>query len=129
MQIVFDTHTLLWYLKSSELLSEKAKEIILKIEQGEGVGYIPTIVLAELQFIFEKTDEDFPLERVVTDIENSTFLNVIPFDTEHLLLLPEIKEIPEMHDRIIVAAAKLYDAVIVSKDREISNYEGMEVVW
>jgi PIN domain nuclease of toxin-antitoxin system len=43
-------------------------------------------------------------------------------------LLPEI-ELKELHDRIIVATAKILNAKLITKDRRIRESEIVETVW
>lgn len=47
----------------------------------------------------------------------------------HALLLPRLTAIPEMHDRIIAAAAIALDAPVVTKDRAIHASQDVRTVW
>jgi hypothetical protein len=40
-----------------------------------------------------------------------------------------IKNVPELHDRIIVAIAKLCDAGLITKDGEIGDSKEVETKW
>ena len=50
-EYVTDTHTLLWYLLASPLLSAKAKSVFDEAELGLVYVHIPSIVFAELYFL------------------------------------------------------------------------------
>ncbi|MGA1794661.1 MAG: hypothetical protein ACMUIL_02275 [bacterium] len=54
MNLVIDTHALLWWFTDSPKISSKASEIFKKCEEGKGVIFIPSIVIAESMSIFEK---------------------------------------------------------------------------
>jgi len=43
-------------------------------------------------------------------------------------LLPEI-EVGELHDRIIVATAKILNAKLITRDKEIRKAGVVDVVW
>ena len=74
----------------------------------------------------KKIDLDF--NELLERIEISS--NFIPasFNFQVVKLLPEIK-LSELHDRIIVATAKLLNAKLITKDREIIESRFVEVVW
>ena len=46
-----------------------------------------------------------------------------------VLACSELKEIPEIHDRIIVATAKALNAEIITKDGEINKFKDIRVIW
>ena len=55
MNYVIDTHALLWYFFEPGKLPEKADNLISGFELGKNAGIVPTIVLAELLFLFKNT--------------------------------------------------------------------------
>ena len=50
-------------------------------------------------------------------------------DLATILECRNIKKIPEMHDKIIVATAKILNASIITKDEEITNSGYAKVIW
>ena len=60
-------------------------------------------------------------------IEISRNFVPISFDFSVLKLLPE--ELDDIHDQIIVATAKLLNAKLITKDKEIRESKLVEVVW
>ncbi|MEW6202249.1 MAG: PIN domain-containing protein [bacterium] len=131
MNYVLDTHTLYWYLCDPGKLPTQVDEIIMSMDNGDdNIAIIPTIVLAEIQYIFEKRKAPLNLlEEIIHEIEKKPFFKIVPFSRDHLLLLPKLRAIREMHDRIIVAIAKACEAKIISKDRNIKKWKSTEVVW
>ena len=67
-------------------------------------------------------------DELLTRIEESDNFIVISFDFGIVKLLPLINA-PELHDRIIVATARLLGAVLITKDKEIVESEDVRVVW
>jgi hypothetical protein len=79
---------------------------------------VPTIVLAEALAIVEKGKVEFDFQDMYQLIKNGPEFEMISFTPE---ILEEVMhtEIPEIHDRIIVATAKFYRAWLLTKDKII----------
>ncbi|MDI6886728.1 MAG: PIN domain-containing protein, partial [archaeon] len=97
-------------------------------ETGEATLFIPTIVLAECLYLVENEKIKLDFDDLVRRVEISR--NFIPaaFNFQVMKLLPEIR-LKELHDRIIVATAKILNATLITKDREIRESRIVEVVW
>jgi PIN domain nuclease of toxin-antitoxin system len=87
------------------------------------------IVLAELIFIVENKPVQADLDKILSAIQNSPNIDFVDFDYESALQLRDLSEIPEMHDRMIVAAAIEYDAVLITFDKAITASGLVETVW
>ena len=127
---IIDTHGLVWFLENSQKLGEKAREAFLN-EDSKLI--VPTIVLAEIKFLFEKKKFSTSLDKVFRIITNDPRCIVHPLDLDVICLIPITLEI---HDAIIVATGlfynkKLYseDVVIITKDEEITNSELVRTIW
>jgi len=44
-------------------------------------------------------------------------------------MMVELEEVPEMHDRIIAAAADIHGAEIITRDEEMRNAEIIKTIW
>ncbi len=74
----------------------------------------------------KKIELDF--EELVEKIEISSNFIPVSFNFQVVKLLSEIS-LRELHDRIIVATAKLLNAKLITRDKEIRNSGIVEVVW
>ena len=106
---VVDTHALLWYLAEDQSLGKKAKKVLDRADKGDVDIVIPTTVLAEALFITEKHKVDFEFLDIIETIKNSSNYTISPLDIEIILRCHDLKSIPELHDRIIVATAILLE--------------------
>ncbi|MEG3920816.1 type II toxin-antitoxin system VapC family toxin [Microcoleus sp. T3_A4] len=127
MNILLDTHTLLWYLEDSKQLSSKAAEVIenpsntlcfsigslWEISIKLGLGKL------SLQNSFSELEE--VLQQLKIEVLPITFS-----DTECYLNLPLHHRDP--FDRILVAQAINHSLVLVSRDGTFDAYE-IEGVW
>jgi len=112
MLYVADTHSIIWFLTKDERLGKKAKDILEKADEGKVIVIIPTIVLAELIFICEKKDASIKFKEILDKINESSNYIYYNLDIKVILEISNLSKIPEMHDRIITATAKLNRAIV-----------------
>lgn len=126
MLYVTDTEALVWYIIGK--LHDNVDAVFKSAETGEATLFIPTIVLAECLYLVENEKIKLDFDDLVRRVEISR--NFIPaaFNFQVMKLLPEIR-LKELHDRIIVATAKILNATLITKDREIRESRIVEVVW
>ena len=124
-----DTHSLLWAFHKPRKLGEGARLAFEAIANGESTLLIPVIVLAELIFTVENKPVQADLDKILSAIQNSPNIEYVDFDYESALQLRDLTAIPEMHDRIIVAAAIEYEATLITFDETISKSGLVKVVW
>ena len=85
-------------------------------------------MLAECFYLVEKGKIDFNFDDLLKKIEMGKNFISKSLDFQVITLLPEIK-IGELHDRIIVATAKILNARLITRDRKIKEAEIVEIVW
>jgi PIN domain nuclease of toxin-antitoxin system len=85
-------------------------------------------VFAEALDISEKGKAEFDFARMYQFIRTEPEFEVIRFSPEILEEALRIKEVREIHDRIIVATARFYEAGIMTKDHIISESGEVEVL-
>jgi PIN domain nuclease of toxin-antitoxin system len=129
MNFLTDTHALLWHFTNNPRISQKVKGIFEKCEKGEGIIFIPSIVIAECLSIFDKKKVSFDFKTLFTHIRSSENYVIIPLDQKILLQMIETKEVAELHDKIIVATAKLLNAPLITKDTFLHRLDNIKVVW
>ena len=123
MEIVIDAHALFWFLTNSPRLSKKTANLI----SGADVIVVPTIVLAEILYIFKKNRAASQFSEFLSSIDSTKYL-IYPLDIQVLLKTVPLSEKLEMHDAMIVATASIRDAFLISKDGEIKKYYS-KTIW
>jgi len=126
---VADTHSLAWYFTRSVKLGQKALQAFRDSLLGKGIIVIPTIVLAEIMDISEKKRIKVDYEELLQKIERSSNFEIYPLDIDVLKIARSITTIAELHDRIIVATAKLLDARLLTKDENVEKSGIVEAIW
>lgn len=124
-----DTHSLLWAFTRPTRLGKNAREAFLDISSGASKLLIPVIVLAELIFTVENKPIQADLDEILNGIKASPNVEFVEFDFQSTLLLRELTEIPEMHDRMIVASALKHNALLITLDQSIIKSKLVEVIW
>ena len=118
---IVDTHVLIWYFIGSKRLSSNIKEQLDKIRLQGGTLLIPTIVLAEAFDLSEKKRVQFDFYEMYRIIQDEPEFEIVGFGTDIFEETIKIKKIKEIHDRIIVATAKFFNAGIFTKDKVIRD--------
>ncbi len=119
MYYVVDTHAFIWYLTDSSRLSQKARKIFELGDQGKAILVIPAIVLLECIDIFDKKKVSLRFDEVLAKITHAENFLISEVNLGLLLETNRLKGFVDLHDRVIVATAKLFDAPLVSRDRMI----------
>lgn len=129
MQYVTDTHPFLWYLSDDRRLGKHAKIVFDAAEHGEAAILIPTISLAESQYIAEKKKFSPPFLKVIQKIDDAKNFIPMPLDMAVIKEISLLRKLPDIHDRIIVASALLLGVPLITKDKNIKKSGYINVIW
>ena len=129
LNFVTDTHALLWWFIDSPKLSAKAAEIFEKCEKGETIIFIPSIVIAEALSVFDKKRVAFDFKNLFRKINDSENFVLISLDYPILQKMVDLKDIPELHDKIIVSTAKYLNLPVITKDKILQNIPHLKTIW
>lgn len=123
MEVAVDSHALLWYLSKNPKLSTKAGNVLDKASRI----IVSTIVLLELLYILQKFGQERKFKNLLNSLEHEKYL-VYPVD---LALVRDCAKLPkrlEMHDRLIVTTAKIFNVSLITKDKQIAEVY-KRVIW
>jgi len=122
-KVVVDSHALFWFFTENPKLSSKARNLIQ--ESNEVV--VPSIVLMEILYILEKSRLSPRFVEILSELKLRRY-TIYPLDIDIVTQTLFISSRMEMHDRIIVATAQLFDYFLISKDPEIHKIY-QKAVW
>ncbi len=119
MNLLLDTHILIWVLEDNPMLSEKARKTIIN---GKNMVFVSSATVWEMSIKQAMGKLAIP-NNLIEEIELLRFTQLeITFDHAKLAgQLPEIHKDP--FDRMLIAQAKLEDLTLVTKDRHIQKYD------
>jgi len=124
---VADAVAFLYYLLDK--LPPAADHVFRAAERGEALIYLPTIAAAELYYLFERKSWMSKWRELVSRIQDLPGFAFYPFDEEILLAL-ETVPLRELHDKIIVATAKVLKAeALLTKDKAITKSKEVPTIW
>lgn len=129
MICIADIHPIVWFLERNPRLSAEAKAIL---SDPSARLVIPTIVLAEIHFLYNRRRIGVDVQTVLRNIASATNCIVYPLDQVVVEFLPTNLEI---HDAIIVATALVFrdilgeQVAIITKDQEIANFGAVPTIW
>lgn len=116
---VADTHALVWFLEGSGRLSAGARQAI---QTPDTEIVIPSIVLAEIVYLFSRKRIGIDLTDVLHHVSRTENCTIYPLDETVVERLPVELEI---HDAVIVATALVFrdvlgqDVTLITKDARI----------
>ncbi len=126
---VLDTHALVWYIDGDSRLSKGAMAVL---DDPTARLVIPTIVLAEVRYLFAKRRIPVSFEDVVAAIEGDPRCVAYPFDFACVEVLDERLN---LHDAIITATATVFrhsvdsSTTLVTRDEETRASGIVKTVW
>jgi predicted nucleic acid-binding protein len=113
--LLFDTHALLTYL-NDENGSETIDNHLNNVENGTSNGYISSITIAELAYIYNRNDKKSEGEACIHALLN-TSLEIITVDTDIAISAGNLKKRKiSLADAIIAATALQVKATVVTND-------------
>jgi len=129
MNFVADTHSLIWWFTDNPRMSSKAADIFERCEAGQSIIFIPSIVIAESLSIFDKKRISFNFGNLFKKIRTSENFVLVALDYPILQKMVTLKEVPELHDKIIVSTAKYLKVPIITKDKTLQNLTSVKTIW
>ena len=132
MSAVLDTHTVLWYLESSQELSTVARTTIEDaVRDGRRIR-VSAISLVETLYLVERRRLPLAaLERLRVALEDpNSGLSIAPVDAGVADALRNIPRdvVPDMPDRIIGATALYLGLPLITRDRRLQA-AGIQTIW
>ena len=122
MNVLLDTHTLLWFLNGDESLSARARTVIEDIRNQVFVS-IASLWEISIKLSLGKLEYKFGLIKIAQLIEENGFL-LLPITFDHTLIVSTLEFIHrDPFDRIITAQAIHEKMVILTKDSNIAQYK------
>ena len=127
-EFVTDTMALILWLERRKL-PQTIKTVFQRMEQGNAVIYVPTMTLAEILYLSEKQRISLTIEDTIRYIENQSSCKEYAMNIAVIQATAEITDIPELHDRLIAATARVLDAVLMTNDPVIQISGFVKTVW
>lgn len=123
MNLLLDTHIVLWWYENPRLLKPEA---LKKIEDSGNEIFVSAAVFWEISIKTALRKLTVPaemLDRILIDFSE------LPINASHareVSLLPPIHHDP--FDRLLIAQAKVEDMTLITRDQKIMKYPGIHIL-
>jgi PIN domain nuclease of toxin-antitoxin system len=127
MDLLLDTHSLIWFLNGDEKLSIKAKNAIEDPNNSKIVS-IASIWEIAIKISLDKFRFKKGLKHFLNMIEDNGF-EILPITFEHALIVSTLEFIHrDPFDRLLIAQCLNDKLFIVTKDNNIKRYN-IKTIW
>lgn len=118
MNLLLDTHALLWWLEDNPMLSIEAREAIA---DGRNIVFVSAVVIWEIRI--KQALGKLQLPSNFREVLSSQAFDELPLTVDHAHRLAEL---PPLHrdpfDRMLVAQAMAERLTVVTRDPDIARY-------
>lgn len=125
---VVDTMALVLWLEKRKL-SKAAKQIFEYVDANEVNLIIPSMVLAEIGYLSEKKRIEVSFKEIKKIKAKLNNIVIEPLTDEIIYNAFEIKDIPELHDRLISVTAKYLGYKVITNDPAIIASKYVSAIW
>ena len=127
--LLLDTHAFVWLVSDPDQISHNAWNAL---EEGEEDCVISMVTGWEIALLYKLRRLKLPrppTQYISLALENHG-ITELPLTREVIL---QSVELPDIHkdpfDRILIAEAQIRKATLITKDRTIAAYPGIQVIW
>jgi PIN domain nuclease of toxin-antitoxin system len=127
MDLLLDTHTLIWFLNGDKQLSQKVRN---EIENTNNKKVVSIASVWEIAIKTSLNKFNFPkgLKGIVELIHENNF-EILPISINHTLLVSTLAfHHRDPFDRILVAQSQAESLTIAIKDENIKQYD-VKTIW
>lgn len=126
---VLDTHAVVFHLVAPAKLGRSARAALRRVDEGREEAWIPAAAIAEVSLLRELGRVHVGLPEIRTVLRDAPTIHFLPLDLEQLDEFAGLALLRDPFDRLMVAAARHLDAVMVTRDERIADSGLVEVVW
>lgn len=113
MNYLADTVTIVHHLRRPARVGAATRRILRDADQGQHHIFISAISLMEILYLAEAKRIALSLSSLLAMIAKSQNYSIVPVDSSVVEAAVAIDDVPELHDRILVATAVLHRVAIL----------------
>ena len=124
-----DTVALIHHLRNRRKLSNLAETILQAADRGEHTILLSAVTLMEILYLGQANRIPLSLNDLLAAVDGSDNYRIIPLDKHIIATAQTIDDVPELHDRMIVATAVYHQAPILTPDHIIKASQHIKAIW
>jgi len=113
---VTDTQALIKFLNGKKVINDLIDSVFKKAEEGKNIILIPSVVLFEIGYLYEKQRIPVSIKDIKTVLEDSANYREEKLSIDIIESSFEIMDIPELHDRLIAGSARYLNVPLITND-------------
>jgi PIN domain nuclease of toxin-antitoxin system len=127
MDLLLDTHSLIWFLNGDEKLSDKVK---IAIEDSNNSKIVSIASIWEIAIKISLDKFRFPKGfKHFLDMVEENGLEILPITFEHAMVLSTLEFIHrDPFDRLLIAQCMADNLILATKDDNIKRYN-IKTIW
>jgi PIN domain nuclease of toxin-antitoxin system len=127
MDLLLDTHSLIWFLNGDEKLSDKVK---IAIEDSNNSKIVSIASIWEIAIKISLDKFRFPKGfKYFLDMVEENGLEILPITFEHAMVLSTLEFIHrDPFDRLLIAQCMADNLILATKDDNIKRYN-IKTIW
>lgn len=110
-------------------MPDTAKKWFLAAEQGTKQLGISAMTLAEIGYLSEKKRIALTIEQVIAYVQQYETIQIVPVSVAVVEQAFRISDVPELHDRLIVATAVCREVPVITNDPHITASQFVRAEW
>jgi PIN domain nuclease of toxin-antitoxin system len=128
MNVLLDTHTLLWFISGDDRTSQNARNIIESDSTNLFVS-IASLWEIAIKINIGKLDLHIPFKKLEKELLKNNF-KILPIEFKHTIQLSKLDQSHrDPFDRILISQALVENFTIITKDNAFSQYKGLKTSW
>jgi PIN domain nuclease of toxin-antitoxin system len=124
-----DTHVLIWYLSRPKRLGRLALRMLRQADAGRAEILIPAIVPIELSLLREAGRNVVGPAQIEALVSAQPAFKIQPLDLAQAVEFVLLQGVVDPFDRMLVAAARVADAPLLTADTAIADSALVETIW
>lgn len=113
---VTDTQALVKFLNGKKVINDTVDSVYRKADEGENIIVIPSVVLFEIGYLYEKQRAPISIKDMKAVLEDSLNYREERLSIDIIESSFEITDIPELHDRLIAGTARYLNISLITND-------------
>ena len=126
--LVADTHAIVWHLTDPRRLGAAAKRALASADAGRATCYVPAMALVEIALLHERGRIRVGPAQVIEQLSAHPGYAVLALDIEQSLEFAALVGVRDPMDRMVLAAARVLAARVISVDEALDGF-GVGRVW
>jgi PIN domain nuclease of toxin-antitoxin system len=128
VRLVADTHALVWWLTAPKKVGASARRAFEAADAGRWLCCVPAITLVEMALLKERRRIRVQPADVLQALRGRSGYAMLALDAEQALEFAGLGGVKDPIDRLVLAAARVTAARLVSIDDALDGY-GVQRVW